>query len=721
MSSAIVSRPIPHASRLARPEICVAEMAPRDAEVRLAPLIELVLMDAFLDTPHFALEAKRALACTCFAARAILYEQLHASILHVQPTDATWSNAVFVASLPTLETLCVAGETHLPQMRLRYYRTLPRLKVGALDCPAALFFGAAIARCDTTLRLSDGMTTRSLKPLREQTEVLLPTTASAADCLALLGALSLNPNAPYNASRGAESADPIVRAAWKAVMMPSAPRTMEQEDRAQALARLHEHAGDTRGLNFIRKNWMWMDDREFALAAIQVASPHALKWAPQAIRADRDVLRAAVERDGLALQYASPDLLADPEMVRAAVAKSGFALQFASEAPRADREIVQTAVLRDGAAFRYADEDLRADRSLLLDALSTHWSGADSPLEYATADYRHDREVLHAAGRLKPCSSAFSYRYASPQLMASRDFVLEAVSICGSALAHAALPLRADREVARTALAQDGRAFMYLADALQTDRDFVLELMHTAADASDETAPHGGLSRPTFYHVSAILRGDREIALAAVARNSCAMTRVGTALLNDRQFVLDAVAADGAAYRSFLAPSLLSDREVVLTALRTCVRAFSMAPRELRDDRSFVLAAVRVNGHVLSVREPRDLSASAAGGFQEDREVVLAAVEQDGMALEHATSEMQDDPEVVATAIRSSMRRRQDRSPLAFVYASCARRKDPSLLALAGGVENLTRCKLIGSDGFCLNVASALKAGVLRMPRADVE
>ena len=100
---------------------------------------------------------------------------------------------------------------------------------------------------------------------------------------------------------------------------------------------------------------------------------------------------------------------------------------------------------------------------------------------------------------------------------------------------------------------------------------------------------------------------------------------------------------------------------------------------------------------------------------------MLAAVEQDGMALEHATSEMQDDPEVVATAIRSSMRRRQDRSPLAFVYASCARRKDPSLLALAGGVENLTRCKLIGSDGFCLNVASALKAGVLRMPRADVE
>ena len=51
-------------------------------------------------------------------------------------------------------------------MKLAHLRTLPRLKVGEMGWPAALFFGAAIAESDSVLRLSTGAT-RSLKALRE--------------------------------------------------------------------------------------------------------------------------------------------------------------------------------------------------------------------------------------------------------------------------------------------------------------------------------------------------------------------------------------------------------------------------------------------------------------------------------------------------------------------------------------------------------------------------
>jgi len=50
-------------------------------------------------------------------------------------------------------------------------------------------------------------------------------------------------------------------------------------------------------------------------------------------------------------------------------------------------------------------------------------------------------------------------------------------------------------------------------------------------------------------------------------------------------------------------------------------------PEALRADREVVLAAVRQNGMALRF---------ASAALQADREVVLAAVEQDGSALRHA-------------------------------------------------------------------------------------
>ena len=81
------------------------------------------------------------------------------------------------------QTLCVAGEACLPEMQLALYRTLPRLKVGALGPAAALFFGVAIARCSCTLRLSNGLRLVDLAPLRERDDL----TESRRSLLSKLG------------------------------------------------------------------------------------------------------------------------------------------------------------------------------------------------------------------------------------------------------------------------------------------------------------------------------------------------------------------------------------------------------------------------------------------------------------------------------------------------------------------------------------------------------
>ena len=75
-----------------------------------------------------------------------------------------------------------------------------------------------------------------------------------------------------------------------------------------------------------------------------------------------------------------------------------------------------------------------------------------------------------------------------------------------------------------------------------------------------------------------------------------------------------------------------SDREVVLAAVQQDGRVLHMASAELKADREVVLAAVQQYGYALFF---------ASAELQADREVVLAAVQQDERALRYASAELQ--------------------------------------------------------------------------------
>ena len=145
----------------------------------------------------------------------------------MQESDATWDNARFVTSVlvPNVpeQALCVAGETCVPEMRLAHLRTLPRLKVGTMGWPAALFFGAAIAESNTVLRLSTGAT-KSLGPLRENKEISSPgPNLRHADLCAMVGALMLNPHARLSSGPHGLPHGPHAQAAWKAFSASCVP------------------------------------------------------------------------------------------------------------------------------------------------------------------------------------------------------------------------------------------------------------------------------------------------------------------------------------------------------------------------------------------------------------------------------------------------------------------------------------------------------------------
>ena len=88
-----------------------------------------------------------------------------------------------------------------------------------------------------------------------------------------------------------------------------------------------------------------------------------------------------------------------------------------------------------------------------------------------------------------------------------------------------------------------------------------------------------------------------------------------------------------------------SDRELLLAAVQQNGRALEYASAELKADREVVLAAVQQYGYALEY---------ASAELRADREVVLAAVQQNGRALCYASAELRADGEVVLAAVQQN-------------------------------------------------------------------
>ena len=238
----------------------------------------------------------------------------------------------------------------------------------------------------------------------------------------------------------------------------------------------------------------------------------------------------------------------------------------------------------------------------------THAGDDGCPVVYWTNDALrelHDGLVAGVAARLRSRFSAL-FEWAADPVKAAPFLHL----------GFAGPRFTADRAVVLAALdaspAPDD-VFALAAEPFRGDRDVVLAAV--AQEASDGEA---------LYHASDALKADRGVVLAAVKRCGWALRHAAEALHGDRDVVLAACANCGKALQCASA-ALKRDREVVVAAVRNDVEALACV--ELADvDRAVAFAAVEANGLALE-HLPRE--------FRSDEALLLAAVREDGRALEH--------------------------------------------------------------------------------------
>eukprot|EP00929_Paragymnodinium_shiwhaense_P059996 TRINITY_DN30000_c0_g2_i3.p1 TRINITY_DN30000_c0_g2~~TRINITY_DN30000_c0_g2_i3.p1 ORF type:complete len:543 (+),score=136.83 TRINITY_DN30000_c0_g2_i3:65-1693(+) len=212
----------------------------------------------------------------------------------------------------------------------------------------------------------------------------------------------------------------------------------------------------------------------------------------------------------------------------------------------------------------------------------------------------------------------------------SRDDVLQAVSLDGRALQHAAQQFRSDVEVVFAAVAQNGLALQDVLEPLRNDPEVVIAAVQS----------HGG----ALEYTDSSIRRDRRIVVVAVAQYGPALKFAADELQSDRQVVLTAVKQDGRAVQ-YAAGPLRCDLEVAFTAVQSAGTAIRYIPLNVRSNFHMGLEAVKQDGLALEWLPTY---------LRRNHQVVAAAVQQNGKALRFAAAELRQDRGFVELALAAS-------------------------------------------------------------------
>ena len=143
------------------------------------------------------------------------------------------------------------------------------------------------------------------------------------------------------------------------------------------------------------------------------------------------------------------------------------------------------------------------------------------------------------------------------------------------------------------------------------------------------------------------LKSDKAFVLRAIAVDRSAIGCASIRLQKDRDVALAAVSYGPPGTGLEDAIYFQNDKVVVLVAVKVNGLALEHASKELQQDEDVVLAAVSDDPNALKLLDRKN-------PLRNDVEIVLAAVSQDGWALEYAGKQAQANPQVVLAAVEEN-------------------------------------------------------------------
>ena len=196
------------------------------------------------------------------------------------------------------------------------------------------------------------------------------------------------------------------------------------------------------------------------------------------------------------------------------------------------------------------------------------------------------------------------------------------------------------------------------------------------------------------------LQDDRETVMLAARENPVALLYASERLRNDANFIYEIMVTwkKGAETFRFASERLRDDAQLAHVAVAMESEALSYASDRLRDDALFVRTAMQQKQDVFVLYY-------ASERLRSDKEIALAAVQQDGFALSLVSGGLHDDTELMRTAIKTDER--------ALEFGSERLRDDPDIILLAVASCGLMDPLMYTGDGLWHDVSLWRRAALL--------
>lgn len=268
-----------------------------------------------------------------------------------------------------------------------------------------------------------------------------------------------------------------------------------------------------------------------------------------------------------------------------------------------------------------------------------------------------DRQlVLEAMKRGK-----FIFEDLDIKLKQDKEIVFHSVNHNGLILEHA-LAFQDDMEIILSAVKQNGLALRYSSLVLKSDRQITLEAVRQNGLA---------LQYSSLTH-------DREIVFEAVTQNGDALQYAHSSFVNDKELISASIRQEqksnyfdhdcrGKAFK-YASEKLKADKGWVLKMVQHCGLILEHVAPELQRNREIVLAAIKQNGEALKwakcfIDRNLILSAVKSNGralyyagdlFKSDLKIVKTAIMQDGSAIRYADMKFKDDDKLGLLAVKKN-------------------------------------------------------------------
>ena len=204
-------------------------------------------------------------------------------------------------------------------------------------------------------------------------------------------------------------------------------------------------------------------NRDFVIRAIEVYACPTLEYCDKSFRNDIEIMRRAVQIDGLAYKYASFELQSNIEIINIAISQNSSVINIinpsiiSANKLYSDPEFILAAIKEENEyIIKKADSELWSNKDFVIKALKIN------------------KELIDQVDK---------------KLFNDKDFVKEAMEIDTAYLAYIGNELKNDKELASYCVDKDGNSLKYFSGNIKADKDIVEKALDNTVDSFIYAAP----------------------------------------------------------------------------------------------------------------------------------------------------------------------------------------------------------------------------------------